>query len=329
MADAAASKALPERVQGEIRPATAGERLEAAARLVGAADAADRGAASRFLRYAERNAIDLEDFWIRRAPGGGVDAAVLAVPNRGRTAMLFVSPARSGGDVSATAELLDAVALSLASRGVVLAQALLEPDEDLPRRTLEAGGFRHLAMLSYLERELGFGTRVATASWPEDVTIETWDESRAEDFLTALNRSYVGTLDCPGLCGLRRTEDVLAGHRHTGRFEPDLWTLLRRDDEPAGVLLLNADATGRAGELIYLGLAPEVRGRGLGARLLRHGLAASARRRWRRISLAVDEANEPALRIYRREGFRRVARRSAYIRALVDGEVARPDGAGR
>jgi ribosomal protein S18 acetylase RimI-like enzyme len=36
--------------------------------------------------------------------------------------------------------------------------------------------------------------------------------------------------------------------------------------------------------------------------------------------LAVDEANEPALRLYRSEGFRRVSRRVAFIRPLACGD---------
>ena len=39
----------------------------------------------------------------------------------------------------------------------------------------------------------------------------------------ALDRSYVDTMDCPELCGMRATADILASHKATGEFDPSLW----------------------------------------------------------------------------------------------------------
>jgi ribosomal protein S18 acetylase RimI-like enzyme len=150
------------------------------------------------------------------------------------------------------------------------------------------------------------------------VTLLTYRDDRRAMLLEILDASYERTLDCPGLLGLRRTEDILAGHVSTGRFEPELWTLLLVDRRPAGAILLNPATQGRCVELVYLGLAPFARGRGLGGSLLRHGLLALDGRPERTVTLAVDDKNVPALRLYQAEGFRRVLRRLAYIRPIRD-----------
>ena len=84
-------------------------------------------------------------------------------------------------------------------------------------------------------------------------------------FVQAIARSYEQTLDCPALSGARDIQDVVEGHKSVGIFDPQLWSVLLRGDEPLGCLLL-AEIPARNGiELVYLGLAPAARGRGLRA----------------------------------------------------------------
>ena len=56
-------------------------------------------------------------------------------------------------------------------------------------------------------------------------------------------------------------------------------------------------------ELIYMGVVPEARGRGYGVAVVRQAqwLAGCAGRQ--RLVLAVDTANEPAMRVYAAAGF--------------------------
>ena len=151
--------------------------------------------------------------------------------------------------------------------------------------------------------------------------LEAWSEGRDDDVLRVLDASYEDTLDCPGLRGLRDTADILAGHRGTGAFEPELWTILRVDDEPVGVLLLNRSPSNNTLELVYTGLARRVQGRGLGRLLLRHGLHRVGGRPERAVTLAVDDRNAPAISLYRGEGFRRVLRRAGRLVVVVPGAV--------
>jgi ribosomal protein S18 acetylase RimI-like enzyme len=108
-------------------------------------------------------------------------------------------------------------------------------------------------------------------------------------------------------------EDVVTGHKGTGHFNPALWFLALRDEQPLGVLLLSPTADGDAMELVYLGLVPHARGQRLGDFFMRHALAATARAGCARLTLAVDAANAPALRLYYRHAMKRVTTKVAMM----------------
>lgn len=77
------------------------------------------------------------------------------------------------------------------------------------------------------------------------------------------------TLDCPELCGMRRTSDIIASHGAIGRPELAIWTLVRHEGRPAGAVLLAGLPEQRCYELVYIGLGPSLRGLGLGELLMR------------------------------------------------------------
>jgi mycothiol synthase len=143
-----------------------------------------------------------------------------------------------------------------------------------------------------------------------------YTEQRQEAFKAILQASYEQTLDCPGLLGVRELDDVLAGHKSTGQFDPAMWTLLVEGDEPAGVALFNRLDELNGAELVYLGLPQRSRGKGYGSLLVRRGLAQCANIGASTVSLAVDQSNDPAVRLYRRLGFYRVARKRAMTKVV-------------
>ena len=292
-----------------------GRRSEAIERLVGTI-AGDRVAVDRFLHYAKANAIRLDGLWSRLDQAGSIAFSVLVVPSAGRTAMVFSSRPASPRWIPAIAGLIDHACGQLGGWNVNLAQALIEPAERAEREAFTSAGFLELSLLSYLERPLSRTDAVPAPQWPPGVRIEPYAETLHDDLVRALEESYERTLDCPGLYGLRTTDDIIAGHMATGQFVQSLWTLLRMADKPAGALLLNPFPGHRTAELVYLGLAPAARGRGLGRQLLRYGLGLLKKRRERTLTLAVDEHNTPALALYRSEGFRPLAQRVALIRPL-------------
>ncbi len=286
-------------------------RLEAVMRLLGV----DPVRAERFITFSRNNSVPLDGMWSRIDESGRITHTVLAVPSPGKTAMIFASKPRLTREVPIVAGLIDHAAIEIAAHGVDLAQALLDPSDMIERDAFVQGGFKELARLSYLERPLGNAPRRnAGLECPSDVCLEPYGEDRDDELIAILEASYEDTLDCPGLRGLRQTRDILAGHKGTGSFEPSLWTLMRVKGRPAGALLLNPSPQQKSIELVYLGLAPFARGRGLGALLLRHGFEMLGGRSERTMTLAVDERNAPALALYKRAGFRKVLRRIALIR---------------
>jgi ribosomal protein S18 acetylase RimI-like enzyme len=321
---------------GEIVRVDDSIRLAAVERLVAggggpspggrAGSRANRALAERFLAFSRENAIAIDAMWARVDPSGAIRATVLAVPNAGRTAILFSSTPTAEATVPELGRLIAHTTDALRGMEVDLAQVLLEPRATLQRDAFLAGGFHELAQLSYMERPLPGRPPTPAPDWPAGVTVETYHEGLRDDVLAVLDASYEDTLDCPGLRGLRRTEDILAGHLGTGVFDPGLWTLLRVDGRPSAVLLLNRSPASSAIELVYIGFAKAVRGRGLGRQLLRHGLRQVESSGERAITLAVDERNAPAISMYRGEGFRCVLRRVALICPISSSQCSDSSG---
>lgn len=105
--------------------------------------------------------------------------------------------------------------------------------------------------------------------------------------------------------------------RYTGRgFLAEAMTVSKADPhsvwqamfgkEPAGVLQLDPtrDAKDRSGYISFLYLNPEMRGRSLGVQLIGKAVSVFRPRERDKLRLVCSEANEVALRFYRKYGFR-------------------------
>ncbi len=299
-----------------IQRVPASDRRRAMGRLMGGSGQLNDTQAARLDAYIEQVGVDVENLWAGYDRHGRIGPVALIVPRRGRTGMVFISRPANADQVQSMARVIDAAAESTSTQRVRLLQTLVDPGEDLELDAFQAGGFDRLACLHYLQRVIPTGSKMPDV--PDDVELRPYRTGEHDLFIRALDASYEQTLDCPSLRGVRQTEDVLEGHRATGQFEPDLWTLLLINGRPLGTLLLNPVPEHGSVELVYLGLAPAARGRGLGGMLLRRGLAQCASRRERVMRLAVDEDNCPAMGLYRNAGFIRVARKQALVRTLND-----------
>ena len=78
--------------------------------------------------------------------------------------------------------------------------------------------------------------------------------------------------------------------------------------------IMSRVAAGEA-EILSIAVAAPRKGKGLAGRLLRHHLGRLAGVAVRAVFLEVDEDNVPALRLYRKAGFREVGRRAGYYPA--------------
>jgi len=275
---------------------------------------------SNFLTYAKTIHLDArrQVLALHQPPVGPalIAATCLWVPAPGKSAMLF-APALSEFPDSAPAAQLAIVAAMDDARndGILLVQAMMEPNDAAGKTTFAAAGLTQLATLTYMERRPPI--HPPTFELPADLTLLPYQATTHALFRDAISRSYTQTLDCPALSGLRDIEDVIEGHKAVGTFDPQLWAVLTRGDETLGCLLLAEIPARQALELVYLGLTPEARGRGLGRLLMQRVLAISARRHFSLATLAVDAANLPALRLYRRCGYTSVAQRVAMIKRIA------------
>ncbi|MEM8738806.1 MAG: GNAT family N-acetyltransferase [Planctomycetota bacterium] len=289
-------------------------RPEALAMLLTGRRDAGEPAVRPFLAFAQEHDLDLDALWVawdaRR-----MAAATLIIPGVGKTAMLFLSPVASSGRVTVCGQLIAHALAPLSPQETCLVQSLIEQGQSLQQKAVEAGGFRLLADLAYMHRS---GRRLdpppAVCLDDQPLTPVTWSEADRPLFVQAIETSYQDTQDCPGLLGLRDIHDILAGHRATGRFDPADWRVWRAPDgRPAAVMLL-AESTGTPGvELVYLGVSPHARGKGLAKTLMRLALDRTARHGHGDLFLAVDDQNQPALRLYRGLGFKTSTRKTALI----------------
>lgn len=299
----------PSAVANRSRPAGESERLAAAERLLGMR----RSDAVWFLRRMEQEGWQASDLWCRSAPGMPLTAAGLISEHPGRTATLSVGPCRDPQQAHEAARLLEDLVVELGRRGrAALAQGMTSAEEPLAASPFIEAGFTDLAVLACMERA---NARAQPKPQPP-AGVELAATSGDDAIRPLLRATYEETLDCPGLAELRRDEDILDGHRRGGRFEPSLWTVLRVDGRDAGAALLNRSTSGESIELTYLGLAKWARGKGFGALLLDTALWKASGEPERTITLAVDERNAPADRLYRSRGFRTIARRRAFARRI-------------
>ncbi|MBL8745059.1 MAG: GNAT family N-acetyltransferase [Phycisphaerae bacterium] len=296
---------------------TSSLRSAAAARLVGT----NRGgpdSAAQFLAAAEKHGISLDHFWVSLwGNGDRVGQACLIVPGSGRSAMTFTSEPRDGLEEADLAAVVTEATARLP--GVHIAQALLEDHERGARSALMQAGYLGVGTLSYMRRvtpKRGEHFQ-AHASWPMQVCVRRYEAGDDPALIEGLERSYEQTLDCPELCGLRDTADVLDSHRSAGRFDPAHWWIVERDRKIEGMLLFNPCPEMGSIELVYLGLAPSLRGGGLGRRLLEHGLAHLIGSPEPHVTCAVDQRNVPALRLYRALKFDEFAQRRAFVKPIA------------
>jgi GNAT superfamily N-acetyltransferase len=276
-----------------------------------------------FLRYAVYRGLDLNDIWLATHNGRMV-WAILPVISPGKTMLLF-SPTHVPAAYQDTCvcPLVERVVQHYQTRAVDLAQVLLDPGDAGAVAMFKVCRFEPLAELIYLDRDVRRG---ADSALPGGFSWDGYSSATHGDFARAVSATYDGSLDCPRLNGRRNIDDVIEGHKAAGEFDPKLWFLLRDRSNnsmttSAGVLLLNRSTRTDSLELVYLGLARPYRGKKLGDAMMRHAINTASAIGSRRLSLAVDSNNAPALRLYQRHGMTRLCSRIALLRDLRDGRV--------
>lgn len=269
-----------------------------------------------FLAFALHRGIDVNAIWVALR-SGQILWALLPVVSPGRTMLMF-SPTRltNKTPLRVIRQLSNEVGNHWKNRGVDLAQLLIDPHDEPVIRAYCSCGFEQLAELVYLQRNVG--RNINAPIIPEGYSLATYTEENHREFGRTILASYENSLDCPGLNGLRDIDDIMAGHKASGEFDPNRWYLLYQHANPVAVLLLSRSPHADGVELVYLGLAPQARGRGISDLLMHLAMASVSADGRMQLSLAVDSRNERAMKLYFRHGMQRVGSRVALIRDLRD-----------
>ena len=269
---------------------------------------------AEFKMLATSQTADDQGVWVA-VQSDRVISAVMPLFSPGRTMLLFTpSVIRGQAHAEILRQVVEAACRSARDQGVHLAQVLLEPDAASQVMALRSSGFVPLAELLYMHaliaRHLPPPPLAAGRRWVN------YSEQAHELFARTILASYEQSFDGPALNGLRDIDDILAGHLATGQFNPANWFVLCQGDEPLAVLLTSELPRCDAVELVYLGIAPAHRGKGIGDLLMRQAAAVVSASPHARLSLAVDASNKPAMQLYWRHGLHALGRKLAMLRDL-------------
>ncbi|MBM3998143.1 MAG: GNAT family N-acetyltransferase [Planctomycetes bacterium] len=242
--------------------------------------------------------------------------AILIQPTSGAVAFLW-PPRLVPGEPESTARALIEDCLHWAfDQSVRIVQACVEPSDERAASRLETASFLLVAEIEYLTAPTWNRADMALHAADRLEFVSVSDASALDLLGRVIERTYGDSRDCPRLDGLRSIDEVLDGYRSTGVYRPDWWRIVLRRREPVGCLLLADHPAADQVELMYMGIVPEHRGKGLARDLViqAHRVACEAGRS--RIVLAVDRANDAARAAYRGAGFESWGRRVVWVRTF-------------
>lgn len=159
------------------------------------------------------------------------------------------------------------------------------------------------------------------------------DEMRIAAFEQVVERTYVDSLDCPPLAQFRAPHEIIEGYSAAAAFAPDLWYCVETNghagEKPStiGCIILarHPGPVARAPdqinpayviELVYMGIVPEYRGKNYAQSMMTLVTDICEQQGAERLILAVDEANAPALAVYRRSGMLQLFRETVWGRSV-------------
>ena len=278
-----------------VRTARRGE-WPTAARLLAAhlPRRAAPGRADQLVRLLVSGEIDPAGLLVAESAGELIGAILSQVTEGGVGSLLPPTGPHAG--------LLIAAALGrFRQLGIGNAQCLVDRRETPDCDALEAAGFRAPSDLLTLTRPVG-PSSIGTQSL-ELVPFAACDRAEVERIAAA---SFRDSPDFPELNEHRTVSEWLAGQAWA--FEAGGW-LARLGGQAVGLGIATSASRGESAELVYLGLSPESRGRGLGHELLAALLAEVSGV----VVTGVDARNLAARRVYERAGFRETAVRAVYL----------------
>jgi len=201
---------------------------------------------------------------------------------------------------------------------VELVQAAVADVDFAAQQMLEAAGFRYLATVDQMWLSPIVATSIddATQGQQHSAWQPRWtdmSEVAEANFLTLLESTFQESLDCPELNNLRSIRDVLDSFLLGRRFsELKNWRVAWEGRRMIGCLILE-EHENSVSEIVYMGLAPSARHRGMGKQLVGQAVERALSQGLSGVALAVDMRNVPAIKTYVRCGFRPLRRLKVYL----------------
>lgn len=242
----------------------------------------------------------------------GVVGVLYAVRQPGQTAFVWPPVVRADADErGATDGLLQSIGRRFDAAGVAFAQCLLPVDDRAAREALDRNRFLFRGDLLFQSCDL---TKNLPGERRTPLTFVTPADSTLERFARVVEQTYQGSLDCPCLEGVRSGEAALEAHRSAGHFDSELWRLYQWRGIDAGITLLARQDDPESWEVVYTGVTPAFRGRGIGSAMMHAALRQAQSHGATRMHLAVDCRNRFARQIYSDLGFEGQGLRSVHLR---------------
>lgn len=236
--------------------------------------------------------------------------------NKGLVADVYLRPRWRAGDAEST--LLRAVFDFLAGVPVVTRiEAQLMLVESASARNLERE--RNVKIFDRTLMNLDSSTALPAATATR-YQIEPWRDDWISGAAEIIQAAYAGEVDAQihdryaTVDGAERFVHELVQFPGASFHSPASCMAFDPATGSAAGLSLTSFVAPHVGHIAEICIVPQARHSGLGHELLRRSLEALRATGAERISLAVTVSNEPALRLYRRFGFREIRRFHAYIR---------------
>jgi ribosomal protein S18 acetylase RimI-like enzyme len=269
-----------------------------------------REVAGGLLSTEEFEPLSTEALFVARR-GDMLCGAAWGQRQSGNIAVFWLPQLVDGEERETAHKLAAAVVAALDETAIEMAQTFASTPSEETVKVLRHIGFRYLAELLYMSADLAKFPVAAPPGELEYVEYQSTDRGR---LMELIGRTYMGTLDCVDLDGVRDLDHVINGYQATGVFRPENWLFVQNGGQDVGVLLLADHPKGRHWELMYMALVPEARGRGWGRQITRYAQWLARGVNVERIVVAVDAANMPAVKMYRECGFELWDRRVVFVR---------------
>lgn len=186
-------------------------------------------------------------------------------------------------------------------------------------RPLPAARYAHSHLRNFMMIDAAAGRRLAPRRL-DRVVLDRWSERRQDDSAQVIAAAYRGHIDSEindqyrSPAGARRFLFNIVQYPGCGTFYPDAsWVALERGTGKLVGVCLTSLVASDSGHITQICVSPAAKGRGIGYELLRRSLLGLGEAGARRVSLTVTAANENAVGLYRRVGFKTIRQFPALV----------------